>query len=151
VPRPPDRPTLATKLTRFDFQLLLQDLELQPDREAAAEVRPTRGPVEVVARYETPDPKALKDVLKAARAEGRLGIVVLPSEPAPVGLSVDPYFGAATGFGFLATPPVLEALAPVLADPAIGKVTHDAKALHHWLHARGLTLDGVRGDTLLLD
>jgi DNA polymerase I len=151
VPRPPDRPTLATKLTRFDFQLLLQDLELEPDHAAAAEVRPTRGPVEVVARYETPDPKALKDVIKAARAEGRVGLIVLPGDPGAVGLSVDPYFGEATGFGFPATPPVLEALAPLLADPAVGKVTHDAKAVHHWLAGRGLALANVTGDTMLLD
>jgi DNA polymerase I len=151
IPRPADRPTLATKLTRFDFQLLLQDLDLQPDREAAADVRPTRGPVEIVARYDTPDPKAIKDVVKAAKSEKRLGIVVLPGEPVTLGLSVDPYFGEATGLGFLATDAILDALEPVLDDPTIAKVTHDAKALHHWLHARGKVLAGVTGDTMLLD
>lgn len=117
-----------------------------------------------------PDPElvttraGLEALASATVTAARFGLAILWEGPSAVraelvGLAVALPSGARfyvpMGHRYLGAPATLREketlglLAPVLADPAVGKDVHDAKTLEVLLRQRGLSLDGVASDAML--
>ncbi len=87
-------------------------------------------------------------------ASGPIAVLPICSDRPPhvtwtaIGLAADGCDPVSAPLADLATHD-LQALSALLADPTREKVTHDAKALDHAVHARGWTISGVKLDTEL--
>ncbi len=162
--REPERDTLAAFLHRLGFRSTAMRLGLEgaapaadtPPNEPAPEPAASFGPYAVIA-----EAAALEPYLAEARATGMLALDVLTAPSGLLGIAL------ATGPGRAAyiplhhaaeeAPPLQPAetdiaavLAPVLADPAILKVLHDAKAAKRALSRAGIDSIAPVDDTMLI-
>ncbi len=169
-----DLPTLHQMFLELEFQVLVDKVKMRMPPGDDVIVVPAPETTALAAIGAAPDPRiivradAIEELAAAARARGRLAIMIeldperadkaglvaivvavegLPPTYIPVGHR---YIGAPA-------PPLPKDLAPlyaVLADPSIGKVTHDAKTLIRTLAADyhpygGVAVEGVVEDTML--
>ncbi len=149
--RGPDREACFTLFSELGFRSLLA--EYAPDSGATArDYRLVESAEDLAA------------LVQAVRASGRLALKILASDPAPmrarmVGIACAAEPGRAryiplahTGLeagNQLSARAALAALAPVLADPAIGKIGHDLKFDAIVLAELGVELSGLIDDTML--
>ncbi|GIX34905.1 MAG: DNA polymerase I [Lysobacteraceae bacterium] len=170
----PDRERLRALFQRFGFHQALRELEGRTDppaRRAAAPPAPAAGTprpdpaLAAAGSYETVlDLPTLERWIARIRAAGAMAIdcetdALDPMRAKLVGLSlaVEPGSAAYVPVGHvypgapaqLPRQRVLDALRPVLEDPAIAKVGQHGKYDLHVLRRCGIVLQGYRDDTML--
>ncbi|MBU2054328.1 MAG: DNA polymerase I [Proteobacteria bacterium] len=147
--REPDRERLIALFREFEFSSLLQELKIDGEQ-TSEDYHICRTPEELAA-------------LAARLAEGKefsLDLLTSSAEPmraSPVGLAVSPAPGEAHYVPLahdeeapqLGAGAVLDAFAPLLADPAIRKHGHDLKPTLILLAENGTPLRGLGRDTMV--
>jgi len=167
---PQDFTRLRALFRELEFTRLLprlDDLEVAVTTGAAPapETPPAPRPVEPAPPAPvTVDRAGLERLVAAITAAGACGVAVLadgadPARAGLVGLAFALPGGERhylpLGHQYLGAPATLREaealplLAPVLAEPAIAKHTHDGKLLEVLLRARGFALAGVASDSML--
>jgi DNA polymerase I len=164
-----DLPTLHQLFTELEFQILVEKVKMRMPPGEDVIVVPAPETTAIASVEQAPDtrivlrPDALAELAAAARAAGRLAIMVEldPTRADVAGLValVIAVPGQAPAYiplghryiGAPAPPPAadLQPLHDVLADPAIAKVAHDAKTVTRAFLDRGLTVAGIVEDTML--
>ncbi|HLY53596.1 MAG TPA: DNA polymerase, partial [Steroidobacteraceae bacterium] len=168
-PGTPDTQRLRELYTRFELRALLRALEgSEAGQPTAAALPPPEGPAALRAierRYETiarwEDFERWLEVLRNAELFAfdteTTSLDYMRAEIVGVSFAVEPGLAAYVPFGHvypgapeqLDRARVLTALKPLLEDPARGKVGHNLKYDAHVLLNAGITLAGMRFDTML--
>jgi DNA polymerase-1 len=171
----PDREALRQVLTRLEFHSLVQRLmpgdgSPAPGPEAAD---PRTGDGDAVLPDIVDDASALPAVITALRSAPDVALAAWAADGDPrrltlLGLGLRaggrawylPFAHESAGGELAAPAPVrnlpplgnsaLAPLAAVLADPAVPKVTHDAKRVWEALRGAGVELAGLRDDVMLV-
>ncbi len=169
-----DLPRLHQMFTELEFNLLVDKVKMRMPPGDDVVVVPAPETTALAAIEAAPDPKivvrpdAIAELAAAARAAGRLAITIEldPERPEKAGLvaivvavkgHAPAYIPVGHRYIGAPAPPLPKDLAPlyaVLADPAVAKVTHDAKTLIRTLRADyhpygGVEVQGIVEDTML--
>ncbi|WP_428266580.1 DNA polymerase I [Haliangium sp.] len=175
VQQPWDGPRIERLFQRLEFETLLERLSAAVpavrQARAAGDLDPNESGGESAlsaAADPLPDPivvtdaAALAPVLAAAAAAGRMALAIETDGARPdrahlVGLAVAAAGAAPAylplGHRYLGTPEqwseIPAALAHLCADPEVAVVGHDVKSIRRALAGCGVTLTGIRDDTML--
>ncbi len=174
VARDPDYDRLRAVLSRLEFHSLVGRLlggstadAVPADTGAAQPAEPTSAAAEVVQ-----DPGAVEELARRLRSAAGLGVRAWSTGGGPrtaslIGLALGTAertwylpFAHRAADGELAAPvqpcnlpplsdPALAPIRALLADPAVPKVTHDAKAEWEVLRGAGVDLGGLADDVML--
>ncbi len=164
-----DLPVLHQLFTELEFQVLVEKVKMRMPPGEDVIVVPAPETTAIATVEQAPDtkitlrPDAIAELAKAAREAKKLAITVEldPTRMDTAGLVaiVIAVPGQAPAYipvghryiGAPAPPPAsdLEPINALLRDPAIAKVTHDAKTVRRAFLDRGIEVEGIVEDTML--
>jgi DNA polymerase-1 len=162
-------PSLLQLFTELEFQVLVDKVKIKMPPADDVVVVPAPDMNQVAAVTQAPDARIvtggteIAELAAAARAAGRIAVTVelAPERPERAGViavvvAIDDlapaYVPLSHRYIGAPPPPSVDELAPlvaVLTDPAIAKVTHDAKAVTRAFAIGGVTVRGIVEDTML--